>query len=596
MASGSPATELYTFEEMGIYPDTHGRFWFEGTDSDYFMHSFGPKRATSTSADRPHFWFELKTETARPLPAGDYTVRPRKVDAFMAHCTSTLPVLGDVTTELTVTAPTGTVYEAMFDTATVGNAVQASIMLKPYTAAGADTSTITSVSWRSGTLKIEMDPVTAHVGKYIDFIDVDGELALPLKLVDATVDATAKTLSWSVADAPWEAGDKMMLRIYEKVASTCTVAEGAMMPGACYGDLAFASSSYGFTVYDVAAGSSVGSVSVNFPDPDLVTLSIISGDDNGHFAISATGEITTAKRLDHGTTSSYTLTVQADAGSWSRATAEVAVTVSPVTVTLSPREDEFSTGTEITIEWSAPDDCAASQYFVGVYNNEELYRAERPLGLHPAPATTTISADLGLSWDRVPDYDWWVGVTCASSSGWTVFGKAPLQSGLPRPEVAIADLGGTLANGSSDGFTADASNLDADTSYTIRVTTDDADLGFDTGCTDRQEEVTVAASSTSHTASLTLYGCGAPGGTVTVTLLSGKTTVHTATQDVTVPNTAAMGAPTVGGTVQAGQGGTAARPGSCPHASRRSCLRSSYRLPSQSRGVAGGSRSQRTIY
>ena len=112
------------------------------------------------------------------------------------------------------------------------------------------------------------------------------------------------------------------------------------MPGACYGDLAFASSSYSFTVYDVAAGSSVGSVSVNFPDLDLVTLAIISGDDNGHFAISATGEITTAQRLDRDTTPSYTLTVQADAGSWSRATAEVAVTTTPVTVTLSPREEQ----------------------------------------------------------------------------------------------------------------------------------------------------------------------------------------------------------------------------------------------------------------
>lgn len=54
-----------------------------------------------------------------------------------------------------------------------------------------------------------------------------------MKISDAMVDATAKTLSWSVADAPWEADDKMMLRIYEKVASTCTVAEGAMKPGAC---------------------------------------------------------------------------------------------------------------------------------------------------------------------------------------------------------------------------------------------------------------------------------------------------------------------------------------------------------------------------
>ena len=127
---------------------------------------------------------------------------------------------------VTVSASDGVTYEAMFDPVTDGTAVKASSVLKPYTANGADAVTVSDISWESGTLRIGMDPVTAYAGKYIDFIDVDGELALPLKLVDATVDATAKTLSWTVADAPWEAGDKRMLRIYEKVASTCTVAEG----------------------------------------------------------------------------------------------------------------------------------------------------------------------------------------------------------------------------------------------------------------------------------------------------------------------------------------------------------------------------------
>ena len=85
------------------------------------------------------------------------------------------------------------------------------------------------------------------------------------------------------------------------------------------------------------------------------------------------------------------------------------------------------------------------------------------------------------------------------------------------------------------------------------MTTDDADLGFDSGCTDRQEDVAVSAESTSHTASLTLHGCATPGGTVTATLLSGGATIDTATQDVTVPNTAATGVPTISGTVQSGE-------------------------------------------
>ena len=99
-----------------------------------------------------------------------------------------------------------------------------------------------------------------------------------------------------------------------------------------------------------------------------------------------------------------------------------------VTITLSPRPEQYSTGTDITIEWTDADACG-DQYFVGVYDNEELEVVVRVLGYLPAPATTTLSADLGLPWDRISSYDWWVGVTCTSE--WTLVGKASLQSGLP---------------------------------------------------------------------------------------------------------------------------------------------------------------------
>ena len=88
-------------------------------------------------------------------------------------------------------------------------------MLKPYTATGADAATVSDISWQSGTLKIKLDPVTAHTGHLIDFIDVDGDVALSLALSGATVDAAAKTLSWSVSSQPWKAGDKMMVRIHD---------------------------------------------------------------------------------------------------------------------------------------------------------------------------------------------------------------------------------------------------------------------------------------------------------------------------------------------------------------------------------------------
>ena len=123
---------------------------------------------------------------------------------------------------------------------------------------------------------------------------------------------------------------------------------------------------------------------------------------------------------DGNTTKTYTVTVTRAAPTAPSAS---------VTVTLSPRPEQYSTGTDITIEWTDSDACGG-QYFVGVYDNEELEVVVRVLGYHPAPATTTLSADLGLPWDSISSYDWWVGVICASE--WTLVGKASLQSGLPR--------------------------------------------------------------------------------------------------------------------------------------------------------------------
>ena len=66
------------------------------------------------------------------------------------------------------------------------------------------------------------------------------------------------------------------------------------------------------------------------------------------------------------------------------------------------------------------------------------------------------------------------------------------------------------------------------------MTTNNANIGFDSNCSDQQEDETVPASNTSHSASLTLYGCSTTSGTVTATLLSGGNTIDTATQTVAV--------------------------------------------------------------
>ena len=90
-----------------------------------------------------------------------------------------------------------------------------------------------------------------------------------------------------------------------------------------------------------------------------------------------------------------------------------------------------------------------------------------------------------------------------------------------------------MDRGDNDAFTVEASNLVSSASYTIDISTDDTGIGFDSDCSDREEEVTVQ-SKTLHAVSLTLYGCATAGGTVTATLSRDGSTVDTATQTVTV--------------------------------------------------------------
>ena len=80
-----------------------------------------------------------------------------------------------------------------------------------------------------------------------------------------------------------------------------------------------------------------------------------------------------------------------------------------------------------------------------------------------------------------------------------------------------------------------ATSLDDDTTYTVRVTTNNSDIGFNDTCTDRLEDETENSSSTTYTPpDFTLYACDVTGGTVTASLRVGTTEVATATATVTV--------------------------------------------------------------
>ena len=176
-------------------------------------------------------------------------------------------------------------------------------------------------------------------------------------------------------------------------------------------------------------------------DVDQTTVTATANDDGAAYAIRLDGvadadgvvplavgsnviavEVTAE---DGQTTRTYTVTVTRAAPP---APSAPFAPFAPVTVTLSPRPEHGSTGSEITIEWSDSGACGG-EYFVGLYRDERLEVVIRGFGYHPAPATTRLSADLGLSWKHSSSSDWWVGVICTSA--WTEVGKASLQSGLP---------------------------------------------------------------------------------------------------------------------------------------------------------------------
>ena len=249
--SGQPALTALVYEsenvvgvlhynELGIgyMPDTYGRRWIEGPASDYLtVREIGKTpdylRADKPSGDPPDiFLFTNKIAMTRPLPAGEYVFHYNRMGPGRTICN-----LQDerernaVTSTATLTAPGGTKAEALFDPSAL-DGVSATSTARLYVVPDAPASTaIGPIKWKAGTLQVQLTPARLFDGHHLDFIALDGTLAETVKVDDAN--RSGNTLSWPVPEQPWAAGDKMMVRLYREVATTCSVASGDMKPGAC---------------------------------------------------------------------------------------------------------------------------------------------------------------------------------------------------------------------------------------------------------------------------------------------------------------------------------------------------------------------------
>ena len=286
-------------------------------------------------------------------------------------------------------------------------------------------ATIQRIEWVSATVKVTVSPHLGLTGHKLDFIELDGSVSLSLQVDDATVDAANKTLSWTVSEQPWEDGDKLMLRIAEVVPEVALVNVPASITQGQTASVTVRatdlSSSNSYTVRLAANSFAIG-----FNNSCLYgskTVVVPSG--------SASHSATIPLQGCDATSSTVTATLMQGTSTVDTATAEVEVEASSnVTVTLSPREERHGTYTNMTAQWNDPSGCVG-RYYVGIFNSQQT--VVNNLGYHPAPATTSLSENLGRSWDDIPNLDWFVRVRChpSDNSGLTIVGQASLQSGLP---------------------------------------------------------------------------------------------------------------------------------------------------------------------
>ena len=192
--SGMPANFV-----VHEFSTTYPRQWFSGDNAPLFH--YGAKQITTT----------------RPLPAGSYEVSTQYQKSEWIPCGYESP---SSIWRYTFEANEGVLHEAFFDPAAIGDAVGADGakgVLKPssFTVEGTGSVSVERIEWESDSVELELAPHEGMSAHHIDFIALDGTVALRLDFDDAveTGEGSDRALSWRVCEQPWSAGDLLMLRI-----------------------------------------------------------------------------------------------------------------------------------------------------------------------------------------------------------------------------------------------------------------------------------------------------------------------------------------------------------------------------------------------
>ena len=199
----------------------YGIYFFSGVDEGFFEIVLQDKDSD------PYNGYYRTVKTLRPLAAGDYSVVYHQMPGILRPCIgSPIEAYTDIPTAnwtIRAMAPVGTLHEAFFDPVAIGSAVGAdsdngALTPAAFSAAEGADAEIRRVDWESDVVKIEIaNPSASLANHHIDFIALDSSTLLRLDFDDAAIadDGDVRTFSWVRCGRPWQAGDKLMLRISE---------------------------------------------------------------------------------------------------------------------------------------------------------------------------------------------------------------------------------------------------------------------------------------------------------------------------------------------------------------------------------------------
>ena len=177
--SGLPADSV--FNSGGTSSNRYKSYFFKGKDERLFEFEI------EDSDDDPTNGFRRNALNKRPLIQGKYEVEYHTLRAEMLPC-MTERIASYWT--ITATAPDGALHEAFFDPVLIGAAVGAdgsNGVLKPtsFTAEGIGSISIERIEWAEGQVNLRLSLHNRLAGHHIDFIALDGTIALRLDFDDA---------------------------------------------------------------------------------------------------------------------------------------------------------------------------------------------------------------------------------------------------------------------------------------------------------------------------------------------------------------------------------------------------------------------------